>query len=1256
MGGWWIETLTSLAFQDFENVVSETASERPSENVSILEAQSSNGHQLNKQKLLDVGQSNDPRSLSVEGCKVKRQRLDNNVNSEFAITTATKASLTQNDTRQNSIGDCHSKYAISDDFRNWLSQLQQVANGDDQPSSLTEQLLRGEGPDSFDCLSDELSGFGSTGTSVRPPATVPNPSTSNKCVASHKKSMRSCVMPCSFSTSSTSSSASCFSSSIPSSSSSVPSLSQQYEMSQLTFLTEPPSTSTIQHKTSPQESVPLPSRTSATSNVGLLSSSVTPTSPPRVPDASQLEFTASERLAKTLLHSSSALPVLSLPSSTSPKTAMSSRVKPDVTASLPVVTNSVLPGLTPSACVSSAPALSGPASLTLLPTHTASSAPLCSVSTSLVPGSPMLTCCGLSPADALSAASASLTLPSPSSSSSKSSSKPPAGDSKIEAAHVPVAASVTVFPFVSTPSSVAVPSIPAPSALSTPMPCTDTCCASSSRVFPASEVPPLSSRSSVLSNSSSLNASLNVSSCMQLGADDAQRSKCFLQSTGDCVYPKGSASQATGTQPSVMSSVAIQGHVSNSEKPKFVLAAEQCEPLLAKSAEAPSAFPSKNHSARSLPFAVSESRNVTFFSSVNASENTAATDALSSESETSKVRLGKCDDKNGSFSSELQIRSSEPRVDCTGADQEVCTASSWEAITAPIPESHQEVLSCFVNMSPNQLADFLLDSASSFRQCSTTALEATPAYLPVIPAVPSNVLECALPPQAAPSLAAATSAAAALLGFTPGAIASYKPSTLSCPASMKSSTQKNNDCDDCSSSATVANVASADGLKAAAAPLRTPPSQPSMSSPCSAPASGIQGNFLPQNGSNSVSHEVSLHASIGSGAVVRDGISLQMGRCCQIPCVFSRTSTDCMPASAAVAQRLASCSAVPACSERDAFVAAPQLKLSEKSTVPNSFVSRSLKSEVQTTVAPQVVGEIVTAADRASPISSSPVVLGSVVYQSAPGQNVPEASTKSTFVPCICPQKANTDVLDISVGCSDATASMPVAECGTEEKRNGESSKAPSSQHCLTHNATERFHSNSKNASAVGLWDSSLTAYPSSSQNTGSSETSTMPPCGECRIGTATRVSAIQNGAPVASSSSSSSFRKNESVDQSTTGLYNSLIQASSHFLPVPSSSSASLHIGPSASSTSCCSAFVSSTSSAASDSRPLAQCAAGVALPCSLFPAPGGTPGDALEEGFQGEDGLWYRRPDIDDRCLEELCDLVELKKRERNCKVMGS
>jgi hypothetical protein len=46
----------------------------------------------------------------------------------------------------------------------------------------------------------------------------------------------------------------------------------------------------------------------------------------------------------------------------------------------------------------------------------------------------------------------------------------------------------------------------------------------------------------------------------------------------------------------------------------------------------------------------------------------------------------------------------------------------------------------------------------------------------------------------------------------------------------------------------------------------------------------------------------------------------------------------------------------------------------------------------------------------------------------------------------------------------------------------------------------------------------------------------------------------------------------------------------------------------------------------------------------------------EALEDGFQGDDDLWYRRPDVDDRCLEQLCDLVQLKKHEKNSKVKKS
>lgn len=42
-----------------------------------------------------------------------------------------------------------------------------------------------------------------------------------------------------------------------------------------------------------------------------------------------------------------------------------------------------------------------------------------------------------------------------------------------------------------------------------------------------------------------------------------------------------------------------------------------------------------------------------------------------------------------------------------------------------------------------------------------------------------------------------------------------------------------------------------------------------------------------------------------------------------------------------------------------------------------------------------------------------------------------------------------------------------------------------------------------------------------------------------------------------------------------------------------------------------------------------------------------------ASDEGFQGEDGLWYKRPDIDDKCLSELCDLSELGQKETNAKV---
>ncbi|XP_053993445.1 uncharacterized protein LOC128884233 [Hylaeus volcanicus] len=43
----------------------------------------------------------------------------------------------------------------------------------------------------------------------------------------------------------------------------------------------------------------------------------------------------------------------------------------------------------------------------------------------------------------------------------------------------------------------------------------------------------------------------------------------------------------------------------------------------------------------------------------------------------------------------------------------------------------------------------------------------------------------------------------------------------------------------------------------------------------------------------------------------------------------------------------------------------------------------------------------------------------------------------------------------------------------------------------------------------------------------------------------------------------------------------------------------------------------------------------------------------ETLEDGFQGDDDLWYRRPDVDDRCLEQLCDLVQLKKHEKNSKL---
>jgi hypothetical protein len=112
---------------------------------------------------------------------------------------------------------------------------------------------------------------------------------------------------------------------------------------------------------------------------------------------------------------------------------------------------------------------------------------------------------------------------------------------------------------------------------------------------------------------------------------------------------------------------------------------------------------------------------------------------------------------NSLETNDLQSKASVVDLNNQSISFSLIDMKSW--IHPSEPETSDR-LSCFLNLSPKQLADMLLESVG-FSNDSTLSIEKKSG------GINSQTVKSIAPLQAAPSLAAATSAAATLLGFAP---------------------------------------------------------------------------------------------------------------------------------------------------------------------------------------------------------------------------------------------------------------------------------------------------------------------------------------------------------------------------------------------------------------------------------------------------------------------------------------------------------